>query len=83
MAQAYAKQTPTKPADGYNNIKSITLELDVEEAKAICAVAMIIGGISVGRAAFKRMHATLQEVGLSYDDQYIEDAFNSTIKFKR
>lgn len=83
MAKVIVEQTPTTPRNMYDNVKSITFELDVEEAKAICAVSMVIGGISVGRNALERIHTALQQVGLSYDDQYIEDVYNSTIQFKR
>lgn len=83
MAKVTVKKEDPKPLSKYEGVKSIHLELDPEEAKAIAAVSWFaVGGVSVGRTALSRVADALGEQGLGYEDQEAQ-LVNNRVEFKR
>lgn len=83
MAKVTVKKEDPKPVSAYEGVKSIHLELDPEEAKAISALSWFtVGGVSVGRAALNRVADALRAQGLDHDDQ-VAEFVNQRVEFKR
>lgn len=71
MAAVTVKKTEPRPFSVWDDIEKITLELDIEEAKALVAVCGKIGGGTVGKMATSRIYYALtNQIGTAHDQSF-------------